>query len=241
MVGRGAPAAAGKVLTLHFECRYRGLVALSSREARLLGGNRTLAEPFSFSWPGGAPPEMSRPRLKRTRLGLGLELKPAGDDTADAGLFIVTDVTPGGPASRGGVRPLDRLLSVNGAPAAGLSPQQLSSLLAGGDAAAPVDLSLRAPGEGPRSVSLLKAPIAQKSVSQSSGDSSSSGGGGLFTGTAGPRPPPALWLAVGGMRTGGRRTVLVPTEVGYDDAGINEIPPNEPFSLDIELLSVKDD
>ena len=42
-----------------------------------------------------------------------------------------------------------------------------------------------------------------------------------------------------GMREGGRRTVLVPADVGYDDAGINEIPPDADFTLDIELLTVK--
>ena len=49
--------------------------------------------------------------------------------------------------------------------------------------------------------------------------------GGLFSGTTGPKPPPALWLAVGGMREGGRRSVLVPADVGYEDIGSNEIPP----------------
>ena len=34
-------------------------------------------------------------------------------------------------------------------------------------------------------------------------------GGGLFSGTSGPKPPPALWLAIDGMREGGRRSVVV--------------------------------
>jgi FKBP-type peptidyl-prolyl cis-trans isomerase FkpA len=42
-----------------------------------------------------------------------------------------------------------------------------------------------------------------------------------------------------GMREGGRRTVMVPSDVGYEDIGSNEIPPNADFTLDIELLSVK--
>ena len=42
--GRGQVAEAGSVVTVHFDCKYRGLDVVSSRSARLLGGNRTLAE-----------------------------------------------------------------------------------------------------------------------------------------------------------------------------------------------------
>ena len=41
------------------------------------------------------------------------------------------------------------------------------------------------------------------------------------------------------MREGGRRSVLVPADVGYEDIGSNEIPPNADFTLEIELISVK--
>jgi peptidylprolyl isomerase len=45
---------------LHYDCKYRGLLALSSREARLLGGNRTIAEPFEMNY-GRVPSEYTRP------------------------------------------------------------------------------------------------------------------------------------------------------------------------------------
>lgn len=62
--------------------------------------------------------------------------------------------------------------------------------------------------------------------------------GGLFAGTGGPKPPPALALAVVGMKAGGKRTVRVPPELGYGDKGEQEIPPNQSFDLLIEVLRV---
>jgi C-terminal processing protease CtpA/Prc len=48
-------------------------------------------------------------------VGVGIELAAADPTGADAGLFVVQDTTPGGPAARAGVRPLDRVVAVNGA------------------------------------------------------------------------------------------------------------------------------
>ena len=48
-------------------------------------------------------------------MGVGIELRPAEPGSADAGLFVISDTTPGGPAARAGVRPLDRVLAVDGA------------------------------------------------------------------------------------------------------------------------------
>ncbi len=76
------------------------------------GGNRTLAEPFQFKY-GRIPEEFTKPRRRKTIVGVGIELR-AGDG-ADAGLFVVADVTAGGPAAKAGVRPLDRVLAVAGA------------------------------------------------------------------------------------------------------------------------------
>ena len=44
--GGGDKLEAGKTAVIHYTCRYRGLTAVSSREARTLGGNRTVAEPL---------------------------------------------------------------------------------------------------------------------------------------------------------------------------------------------------
>ncbi len=49
----GPPIAAGDTVTVHFDSLFRGIDVASSRSARLLGGNRTIAEPFVFV--AGAP------------------------------------------------------------------------------------------------------------------------------------------------------------------------------------------
>lgn len=46
--GRGRAVALGDTVTVHFDCIYRGIDAVSSRYARTLGGNRTVAEPLEF-------------------------------------------------------------------------------------------------------------------------------------------------------------------------------------------------
>ena len=43
-VGSGDEVSAGKKVTVHFDCIYRGIDVVSSRQARLLGGNRTISE-----------------------------------------------------------------------------------------------------------------------------------------------------------------------------------------------------
>eukprot|EP00879_Flechtneria_rotunda_P014870 GHRR01015537.1.p1 GENE.GHRR01015537.1~~GHRR01015537.1.p1 ORF type:complete len:230 (+),score=37.35 GHRR01015537.1:55-744(+) len=125
--GRGKKIQKGDRVLVHFDCRFKGIDAVSSRYARTLGGNRTIAEPYEF---------------------------------------------------------------VAGEPVAGI-------------------------------------PIRK------AGDSA----GGLFAGTSGPKPPPALSTAVIGMKPGGRRTVYVDKpELGYVK-GNQEIPAGAAFELQVEILS----
>lgn len=42
-----------------------------------------------------------------------------------------------------------------------------------------------------------------------------------------------------GMREGGKRTVIVPPDVGYEDIGYNEIPPDATITMEVEVLSVR--
>eukprot|EP00878_Enallax_costatus_P011970 GHUV01012498.1.p1 GENE.GHUV01012498.1~~GHUV01012498.1.p1 ORF type:complete len:199 (+),score=18.12 GHUV01012498.1:141-737(+) len=46
--GRGKEIKPGTKVSVHFDCKFRGIDAVSSRYARTLGGNRTIAEPFEF-------------------------------------------------------------------------------------------------------------------------------------------------------------------------------------------------
>lgn len=46
--GRGDAVEAGARVVVHFDVTFRGITVVSSRQARTLGGNRTVAEPFEF-------------------------------------------------------------------------------------------------------------------------------------------------------------------------------------------------
>ncbi|XP_039144843.1 peptidyl-prolyl cis-trans isomerase FKBP18, chloroplastic-like [Dioscorea cayenensis subsp. rotundata] len=61
---------------------------------------------------------------------------------------------------------------------------------------------------------------------------------GLYSAQAAPKPPKALYTITEGMKVGGKRTVIVPPDLGYGQNGLNEIPPGAPFELNVELLQV---
>ncbi|KAH1109290.1 hypothetical protein AAZX31_04G014800 [Glycine max] len=126
--GKGPVAEKGTTVQVHFDCLYRGITAVSSRESKLLAGNRIIAQPYEFKV--GAPPGKERKRE-----------------------FV----------------------------------------------------------DNPN---------------------------GLFSAQAAPKPPPAVYIIVEGMRVGGKRTVIVPPENGYGQKGMNEIPPGATFELNVELLQV---
>ncbi|XP_024538891.1 peptidyl-prolyl cis-trans isomerase FKBP18, chloroplastic [Selaginella moellendorffii] len=127
--GNGPVAVKGETVVVHFDCLYRGIDAVSSREAKLLGGNRIIAQPYELIV-GSVP---------------GRERKREFVDNAN----------------------------------------------------------------------------------------------GLFSAQASPKPPPALYTVVEGMRVGGKRTVIVTPDVGYGDRGMNEIPPKATFDMSVELLELK--
>ncbi|KAM7253029.1 hypothetical protein ACFE04_025647 [Oxalis oulophora] len=58
--GKGPVAEKGSTVRVHFDCRYRGITAISSRESKLLAGNRSIAQPYEFKV--GALPGKERKR-----------------------------------------------------------------------------------------------------------------------------------------------------------------------------------
>ncbi|KAK6939106.1 FKBP-type peptidyl-prolyl cis-trans isomerase domain [Dillenia turbinata] len=58
--GNGPVAEKGSTVQVHFDCIYRGITAVSSRESKLLAGNRIIAQPYEFKV--GAPPGKERKR-----------------------------------------------------------------------------------------------------------------------------------------------------------------------------------
>ncbi|XP_004301622.1 PREDICTED: peptidyl-prolyl cis-trans isomerase FKBP18, chloroplastic isoform X2 [Fragaria vesca subsp. vesca] len=58
--GRGPVAEKGSTVQVHFECLYRGITAVSSRESKILAGNRIISQPYIFKV--GSPPGKERKR-----------------------------------------------------------------------------------------------------------------------------------------------------------------------------------
>lgn len=46
--GKGAVAEKGQAVLVHFDCMFRGIDAVSSRESKILSGNRIIAQPYEF-------------------------------------------------------------------------------------------------------------------------------------------------------------------------------------------------
>ncbi|MCO5600512.1 hypothetical protein L7F22_054625 [Adiantum nelumboides] len=46
--GKGGVAEKGQAVLVHFDCMYRGIDAVSSRESKLLAGNRIIAQPYEL-------------------------------------------------------------------------------------------------------------------------------------------------------------------------------------------------
>ncbi|OVA01462.1 Peptidyl-prolyl cis-trans isomerase [Macleaya cordata] len=58
--GKGPTAEKGSTVQVHFDCIYHGITAVSSRESKLLAGNRIIAQPYEFKV--GATPGKERKR-----------------------------------------------------------------------------------------------------------------------------------------------------------------------------------
>ena len=235
--GDGAKMEAGKTAVIHYTCRYRGLTAVSSREARTLGGNRTIAEPLEFKF-GKLPSEYNKPLVRKTVVGIGAEVRV---DPELRELYVVNTVFDG-PADKAGIKPNDAIVSINGTgDLANVPISDIGALLVG-DAGTDVELEVKRGGERAggdvEKVTLTReatAVVPKKRVVEVEG------GGGLFVGGSGPKPPPVVYVpqALAGMRVGGRRNIIVPADVGYADEGESEIPPGATFKLEVELLDIR--
>ena len=235
--GQGDALEAGKTAVLHYTCRYRGLTAVSSREARTLGGNRTIAEPLELKF-GKLPGDYAKPLVRKTVVGIGAELRI---DPELRELYVVNTVF-GGPADRAGIKPQDAIVSIEGVgDLVNVPIAEIGALLAG-DAGTDVNLEVRrkaeGPGAAPAKLTLTREATA---VVPKKRAVDVEGGGGLFTGEGAPKPPPVVYVpeALRGMRVGGRRNIVVPADIGYADVGEGEIPPGATFKLEVELLEVR--
>uniref|UniRef100_A0A1J3JQW8 peptidylprolyl isomerase n=1 Tax=Noccaea caerulescens TaxID=107243 RepID=A0A1J3JQW8_NOCCA len=58
--GKGPVATKGSTAQVHFDCRYRSITAISTRESKLLAGNRSISQPYEFKV--GSTPGKERKR-----------------------------------------------------------------------------------------------------------------------------------------------------------------------------------
>ena len=237
--GKGKALESGALATLHFECKFRGLTVSSTREARTLGGNRTISEPFQFKY-GTLPNEFTKAAKRKNVIGVGMEVRIDPDLKE---LYVVKCVF-NGPADRAGIKPNDVILAIDGAGDLVDKPIQEIGALLTGDVGTEVRLKIKKGGSrnGPdapveevtltREITAVATPKREVQVE---------GGGGLFTGGSGPKPPPLIYVpeALEGMKVGGRRKFIVPSDVGFEDVGEGEIPPGATFELIVDLLDVE--
>jgi carboxyl-terminal processing protease len=114
---------------------------------------------------GFISPEQNRERQARQRgqaafSGIGVVLLPRD------GRLYVRDVIPGGPAAAAGMRPLDRIVRINGAPIGGMSIDQVAGMIrgpAGTTVAVTID---RGPGPTEETLSLVRRPIQVPAIFQ---------------------------------------------------------------------------
>jgi peptidylprolyl isomerase len=92
---KSAPVAEGDEVTVHFDCIYRKIDAVSTRSARLLGENRVIAEPFSFV----AGSQLDAPRAITTDAGGGLFSGQSGPKAPQAVSYAVVGMKVGGKRS----------------------------------------------------------------------------------------------------------------------------------------------
>ena len=92
---KSSPVAPGDTVTVHFDCIFRKIDAVSTRSARLLGANRVLAEPFSFS----AASKLDAPRAITTDAGGGLFTGQSGPKPPQALSYAVVGMKAGGKRS----------------------------------------------------------------------------------------------------------------------------------------------
>ena len=104
--GQGRRIAPGTLATTHFECKFRGLTVSSTREARTLGGNRTISEPFQFKYRTPSN-EFTKAAKRKNVIGVGIEVRIDPDLKE---LYVVKCVF-NGPADRAGIQPNDVIVA----------------------------------------------------------------------------------------------------------------------------------
>lgn len=91
--GQGRAKEEGELVKLHFDCRYRGIDAVSSRSAQLLAGNRVVSQPLELKV--GDTAEDRKKKRAGDRAG-GLYSGSSGPDAPPALYHMVKGMKVGG-------------------------------------------------------------------------------------------------------------------------------------------------
>ena len=207
---------------------------MSSREARTLGGNRTIAEPLELKF-GKLPGDYAKPLVRKTVVGIGAELRI---DPELRELYVVNTVF-GGPADRAGIAQ-DAIVSIEGVGDLVNVPIAERRAARGrrGDGRQPGGAPLKRRGRARRRPN-LRSRAKPPRWYPSSRAMDVEGGGGLFTGE-GARPSPARGVRPGGAQRHARRGEEERRRARgrrYIPIREDEIPPGATFKLEVEPSS----
>ncbi|MDR5695565.1 MAG: S41 family peptidase [Armatimonadota bacterium] len=124
---------------------------------------RAMTESLHDSHTAFLGPEQYQERLRQQRgepafSGVGIILMERG------GKFYVREVIPGGPAEGAGVRPLDRIVMVNGRPTSGMTISQISTLIRGPTGTTVILSIQRAGVPEPLVIPITRSPIRLPAV-----------------------------------------------------------------------------
>mmetsp|Transcript_17959 Transcript_17959/g.25159 ORF Transcript_17959/g.25159 Transcript_17959/m.25159 type:complete len:290 (+) Transcript_17959:2-871(+) len=234
--GKGSQLKAGQQVSVHYDCSYRSIVAVSTRQAVVLSQNRYIERPYSYKY-GTIPSVLQDPLEYKDSTGVGARVDP---DPIYTQKLFVTKIYKGSAADESKLKVFDEILLVDGKSVDGLSKQEVNKLLEGesGDVTITVERNVGRYERGQEEIKISKRPyrkLLSKSVKKGPEKA-----GGLYSGEDLAPPPEVIFVpeALKGMKKGGLRRIEVPADLGYAE-GKNEIPVDEVFFVDIELLEFR--
>mmetsp|Transcript_18517 Transcript_18517/g.27733 ORF Transcript_18517/g.27733 Transcript_18517/m.27733 type:complete len:384 (-) Transcript_18517:187-1338(-) len=234
--GSGKDVGSGDKLSVHYDCAYKSVIAVSTRQAVVLSQNRYIERPYGMTY-GKVPDALKDPLEFEDASGVGVRVDP---DPIYTRKLFVTKIYRNSAADEAGLSDFDEVISIDGEPVEGQSRKDVNKKLDGDDGSVKLVVERNA-GRGEREqkeFTVSRKPYRkyiQKKVKSKTVQAS----GGLYSGEDLAPPPDVIFVpeALKGMKKGGLRRIEVPADLGFGPDGKNEIPGDEPFFVDIEIVS----
>eukprot|EP00466_Bigelowiella_natans_P008883 jgi/Bigna1/139153/aug1.48_g13861 len=255
--GKGPEIKPGQQISVHYDCSYRSIVAVSTRQAVVLSQNRYVERPYSYKY-GTVPSVLQDPleykdaTVAPSKLSssasydavsfpqnksVGARVDP---DPTYTQKFCVTKIYKDSAADESKLKVFDEILLIDGKSVDGLSKQEVNKMLEGesGDVTIIVERNVGRYERGQEEIKIPKRPyrkLITKSVKKGPEKA-----GGLYSGEDLAPPPEVIFVpeVLKGMKKGGLRRIEVPADLGYAE-GKNEIPADEPSSIMVYVLIIK--